>query len=145
MVYKPYHRGRKKSAEFIGPSKAAILKSPKEGWLKVVTPYNENFVDELKSTVQPPHRQWNPEEKYWLVNELYLEDLIIILKRHYDEVSTDLLESEEVNNPFGIVFDLISPQDLDKIYKALAFAVHPDRGGSEKSMKLLNEAYQRKK
>ena len=101
MSYKPYHRGRRKSAQFTGPSKATILKSPKEGWLKVVSPYNENFVDELKSTIQPLHRQWNPDSKFWLINEVYLEDLVIMLKKHYNIVETDLVDTESQNNIFG--------------------------------------------
>lgn len=34
-----------------------------------------------------------------------------------------------------------SPSDIDKRYKRLAARRHPDRGGSEEEMKLLNEAY----
>jgi DnaJ-like protein len=34
-----------------------------------------------------------------------------------------------------------SRADIDKLYKRLAARRHPDRGGSEEEMKLLNEAY----
>lgn len=34
-----------------------------------------------------------------------------------------------------------SPSDIDKRYKRLASRRHPDRGGSEEEMKILNEAY----
>lgn len=34
-----------------------------------------------------------------------------------------------------------SRSDLDRLYKRLAALRHPDRGGSEEEMKLLNEAY----
>lgn len=34
-----------------------------------------------------------------------------------------------------------SRSDIDKLYKRLAARRHPDRGGSEEEMKLLNEAY----
>ena len=34
-----------------------------------------------------------------------------------------------------------SPSDIDKRYKRLASRRHPDRGGSEEEMKVLNEAY----
>jgi curved DNA-binding protein CbpA len=34
-----------------------------------------------------------------------------------------------------------SPRDLEKLYKRMAARCHPDRGGSEEAMKLVNEAY----
>ena len=64
----PYYRQSKSSnVKFTGPSKAAILKDTVPGWIKVLTPYKADFVDELKSTVQPSHRVWEPVEKVWRV------------------------------------------------------------------------------
>src|SRR6185295_3669845 len=34
-----------------------------------------------------------------------------------------------------------SPRDLERLYKRMAARRHPDRGGSEEDMKVLNEAY----
>ena len=158
--YKP-HKGyrKKKTAPFTGPTRATILKSNRDGWLKVIAPWIPNvtpdFVDELKSTIQPSHRQWNPDEKFWLINEVYLEDLIIILKRHYNEVTTDLIEGQsepdDPDNPdnsdnlFAKVFEILPDGDYaDKVYYALAQAIHPDHGGNDKLVDELNKAYQRR-
>ena len=35
-----------------------------------------------------------------------------------------------------------STRDLDRLYKRMAARLHPDKGGDEEEMKLLNEAYQ---
>ena len=35
-----------------------------------------------------------------------------------------------------------SPREIERLYKRLAHQRHPDRGGSEEEMKVLNEAYQ---
>ena len=146
MAYYRGYRGKKKTTQFNGPTKAAILKSPKEGWLKVISPYSADFVDELKSTIQPSHRHWNPDEKYWLINEIYLEDLVTILKRHYNEVTTDLLgEESQPSNLFSQIFEILPKEYVDKVYFILASAIHPDHGGNEALIKQLNEAYQEKK
>jgi curved DNA-binding protein CbpA len=35
-----------------------------------------------------------------------------------------------------------SPREIERLYKRLAHKRHPDRGGAEEDMKVLNEAYQ---
>lgn len=142
-----YRRGQSKP--YSGPTKAAINRSKMTGWVDVVTPYLPDFVDELKSSIQPSHRQWDPAHKVWHVNELFLNELIPMLKRYFDEVTTDLLDSEETSdNAFKAIFDILKKMpngNIDKIYQQLAFALHPDRGGSNEQMRLLNEAYEKVK
>lgn len=138
-------RYRKSTAKFSGPTKAGIYKSSREGWLKVVTPYNADFVDELKSNIQPSHRQWDPDNKHWLINDLYLEDLVNMCQRHYDEIETDLKEGDtEHENLFTQVFEILPEDSRKNVYRVLALALHPDKGGSEELMKKLNEAFSSK-
>jgi hypothetical protein len=50
------------------------------------TPYNADFVSELKSSIPSGLREWNPIEKVWLVDP-ELKDLVIeLLTRHYEKV-----------------------------------------------------------
>ena len=142
----PYYRQSKSShTKFIGPSKAAILKDTIPGWIKVLTPYKADFVDELKSTVQPSHRVWEPVEKVWRVHDIYLEELIGMLKRHFDEVTQDLVGAEEVSgNMFEKLFEVITNGTGEKVYRVLSLALHPDHGGNE-GMKQLNAAWQKAK
>lgn len=143
MYTKPYRR--KSQAKFKGPTKAAILKGNQAGWLTIITPYNANFVDELKSTIQPSHRQWDPSAKAWRVNEIYLEELVPMLQRYFDEIETDLTTEPSSNNLFVEVFKIVNGQYRDKVYYALAQALHPDHGGSQELMTKLNAAYQETK
>ena len=137
---------RPRQAVYTGPTKAQILRSSKTGWLRVVTPYSAKFVEELKTWIQPSHRMWNPDARFWEVQEMHLEKLITLLEKHFDEIETDLLSEEAVpDNLFKPVFEALKQLpngQMDKVYRSLSMACHPDVGGSDLLMKQLNEAYQ---
>lgn len=80
------------------------------------------------------------------MSESYIKILTEILKKHFDEVVQDLVDRKPKNeNPFTEVLSIVQKADLDRVYKTIAFAVHPDRGGSNESMTKLNEAYSKVK
>ena len=139
------NRYQKNRPAYTGPREAAILKSTKEGWMNVSMPYEPRCIEDLKSYLEPSGRRWNPDTKFWEVKEIYLETLITILKKHFgDNVTQDLTTAEETN-AFKAVFIILKDMpngNLDRVYSALAQAVHPDHGGSTEQMKLLNDAYQ---
>ena len=137
-------RPRKSTATFSGQTKAAILRSKMTGWVDLVTPYRADFVDALKSQIQPSHRQWDPAMKVWHVQDMFLEKVIDMLGKYFDEVTTDLVEEKSAisGNLWTEVFKAIPKDTADKVYYALAMAVHPDHGGSNEQMTLLNKAYQ---
>ena len=142
MPYQKFHTAKKHE----GPTRASINKSAMAGWVELVTPFNELFVAELKSSIQPPHRKWDPEAKVWHVNEIYLDKVVPMLKKYFDEVITDLLQKEPVSsNLFNPIFDVLKTMPngiMVKIYRSLAFALHPDKGGNNELMAKLNEAYE---
>ena len=142
--YKRRYTG-KSQTKFTGPTKCGIYKSAKDGWLKVVAPWNPKFLDEIKSSIQPGHRQWNPEEKFWLINEIYLEDLSTMLNRYYNVVETDLINSEPQENVFNEILNLCPSENIDKLYYALTKVFHPDTGDDNSLITKLNQAYQEKK
>ncbi len=132
----------KSTSSFKGTRKAAILKSDTKGWVEVVSSWSADFVDDIKASIAPSYRSWDPVAKRWKINEIVLENLIACLKRHFDEVSTDLVESEPISaNPFEQMFTVIPKDCAVKIYRILAFALHPDHGGNNELMTQLNEAY----
>lgn len=126
--------------------KAAILKSDRPGWVKVVTPYNKSFVQDLKDEIPPGHRMWDAALKCWYVNDVYLDELITCVKHFYKNVETDLLQSEAPagTGPYAELHLLSSaPNELiKKAYQLLAFKAHPDSGGSDAAFKKLNGAYE---
>lgn len=147
MAYQKYQKYQSKP--FTGKSKASIDRGDIANWLKITVPWINNvtrdFVDELKETVPSSNRKWDPDRKEWSISEMFLEELIPMLKRYFDEVITDLLEEPSIpDNMFMPVFEALKglPNDnIDKIYKSLANALHPDHGGSTEIMTKLNEAY----
>jgi len=129
---------------FAGPTRAAINRSDTKGWVDVVSPYNADYIEDLKTVIQPSHRKWDPNQKVWRVSEIYLEELVGLLKMHFDEVTTNLTEADTAAidvNIFNEVFNIIPKEYRDKTYFALCQALHPDHGGNEEQMKLLNKAY----
>ncbi len=135
---------------FKGPREAVIGLSSREGWVRVSTPYDEKLVLDLKNYIEPGSRKWDPDTKYWEVKETCLGILITILKKHFGDnitqniTSNDKDSGKENENPFLVVFEILKKMpnsNIDKIYNALALALHPDRGGNNKLMIELNKAY----
>ena len=125
--------------------RASVLKSNQDGWVRVVTPYNANFVDALKADISPSHRKWDPTNKCWLVYDAYLEEVLVILKDHYDEVHTDLdAKPRYGDTPYKVMHLLPTAPDVlvKSAYRLLSMSVHPDRGGSEDMQVKLNLAYE---
>lgn len=145
----PYQRftGTKKST-YSGPTRAAINRSTMAGWVDLHTPFDKKFVDELKNQIQPSHRKWDPGQGVWHVNELFLDVVVELTKRYFDEVTTDLLQQPSIAVPENMFMPVLqalkSMPDgaLDKVYRTLATALHPDHGGSNELMTKLNQAYQ---
>ena len=147
MMYNTYRRkGRGQRTEFKGIQEAAILRSSKEGWLNVSTPYDPKCVEDIKSYIESSGRRWNPDTKFWEVKEIHLGTLITILKKYFGEnITQNLTAPESDTNAFKAVFNILKDMpngNMNKVYAALANAIHPDHGGSDEQMKLLNEAYE---
>lgn len=142
------YRGQKKRTEYQGPKEAAILRSTKEGWLNVSTPYLKACVEDIKAFIEPSGRAWNPNTKFWEVKEIYLGTLVSILKKHFGDNIIQNLTTEQDNssdNVFKPVFAVLKDMPnggMKRVYTALAFALHPDKGGSNEQMSLLNQAYE---
>ena len=143
------YQNQRGKTNYQGPREAAILRSSKEGWLNVSAPYfpdiTPKMVEDIKTYIDPSSRKWNPDTKYWEIKETCLGTLISILKKHFDEVTQNLTAEGTSSNAFQVVFEILKSMpngNLDRVYGALAQAVHPDHGGSNEQMKLLNEAYQ---
>ena len=136
----------KPRVEYTGPREATIMSSIKEGWVKVSMPYDKACIDDLKAFIESGGRRWNPDTKFWEVKEIYLGTLVKILQKHFGaNVSQSLTSTEEVSgNIFKPLFAVLKDMpnnEMKRVYNALAFALHPDRGGSNEQMVLLNQAY----
>ena len=143
-----YGSRQKKRTEYQGPKEAFILQGKIPGWLNVSTPYLPRCVEDLKAYIEPSGRKWNPDSKFWEIKEVYLGTLISILEKHFgkENIIQNITEEETLpSNIFQPLFEILKSMpngNIDKVYSALAFAIHPDRGGSTEQMKMLNNAYE---
>jgi len=128
-----------------GPTKASITKSDIKGWVNITTPWNEAFLEDMKKNIQPSSRQWDPTLKVWKINDMFLEDMIILLKLYFSDVVVDLEEDKPtvapITNLFVEVLKIVPDTYVQRVYEALRFAVHPDHGGTDAQFKELDVAY----
>jgi len=123
-------------------SKASILKSSKPGCIKLVTPFDRDFVDEFKSTIPPGERKWDAVEKVWIVSYVYLPNVIGMLNKYFDEVSNDIIEDQKLSllpDPYAVMFLLPeAPSELVKFaYRLLSIEWR-----SVVKIEVLNQAYE---
>lgn len=119
-----------------------------DGRLKVSTPYNPDFVAELKASIPYSGREWVKILKAWLVEPQYLKEIEQLCQKHFSELHSS------VNTPvvfgglegvYGVLF--LAPNApfwlVTKVWKMLAQEFHPDRNPeSAETMREINKAYQ---
>mgnify|MGYP001558341190 CR=1 FL=1 len=128
--------------------KCFIGKTDIPDWLLMVSPYNKDFVEQFKATIPSAQRKWDPESKRWLIGEIYAVEIAELIKQHFPEaeITTDLVqETTPEVNLFEQLFTVLPAEFVDKIYKTLSMAVHPDKGGSNELMSKLNQAYENRR
>lgn len=50
------------------------------------TPYNEDFVTDLKDSIPYPHRAWVPDEKLWWVAAEFADEAVKLAAHYFGEV-----------------------------------------------------------
>ena len=118
----------------------------KDGWIFVRTPYNPDFVSELKSKISASHRKWDPVEKLWKVDPSQDDLLVAIVTKFYGEPT--VLEDKEVvtialtdGDPYGALLRLAPDDVLKKVFRLIATSLHPDKGGPADKMTSANQAW----
>ncbi len=124
---------------------ATIFQTKSSTWVDLVTPYDAKFIDNLKLFIPYHNRRWDPEMRSWKIRVTEMEMLMRLLKQHLFTVVVEETEEAAVNigdNIFRLLFESIPDEYVNKVYHALAHALHPDHGGTNQQMKLLNSAYE---
>lgn len=123
-------------------------------WIKVRTPYIPSFVTDLKAVVPRGLRKWDQEERVWLVDPSYDEELIKLCERFFDKVEVVEVEPEVIevpvatggSDPAGEIIRLCPDEALPKVYRVIAAALHPDRpDGDAEKFTALGLAFERLK
>jgi hypothetical protein len=126
--------------------------------IRCETPYNVAFVDELKRTFTFPDRQWDPDDKVWILALRHEQALIALCREHFDSVQILRLNrasagtprrpaSTAVQTPFDVLY--VKPtapvEVVAAAYRALARKYHPDvcdSADAHQRMLELNSAYE---
>jgi hypothetical protein len=133
---------------------------------ELITPYNKDFVDNLKHSIPSGCRSYDPDTRAWTVDECGHDEAIHLLRRYYGTV--EFLESWDAGSPRAgapahhivecvrevrtmfpdyAVLGLLPDATLQLVqacYRALARMHHPDRHGpaSTQKMAAINAAYE---
>lgn len=129
---------------------ATIFNTPDTSWIELVTPYDVDFVDDLKMFIDKHNRKWVPETTSWRVRISEKKFLTRLLTDHGFAVHEQHIDYQVKgsvtgsSNLFEQVLNMIPDEYVNKVYYALAQAVHPDHGGTSEQMKQLNIAYEKR-
>jgi hypothetical protein len=127
--------------------RVAVLKRLSGDRLELRTPYDEDFVDDLKTTIPRSARHWDSDKKVWIVLAEYRESLLAVLEEYFRVVDTDSKGRASQDSEAHAILHLLpsAPPELVKVaYRCLALLVHPDKANGDLSqMQKLNAAYER--
>ena len=108
------------------------------------TPYNADFVEDLKATLPKLARLWDPDRKCWWVDPEYIDLALAVILRWYDEVITPDQAQLTAESSWDTLY--LQPgapvQVIRAVYRVLAKMNHPDHGGETKAMQEINIAYE---
>ncbi len=93
---------------------AEYIKDLTETKICVITPYNPNFVADLKSRI--PNPEWDMNKRYWIVQSKYRDIVLELLRAHYG------INGESVNNR---TITIKSKLDIMESKKSVYFAGFP--------------------
>ncbi len=48
------------------------------------SPYNPEFIEEMKATVPHEDRKWDPEKKEWWISDAWLDEVDALLFQHFE-------------------------------------------------------------
>jgi hypothetical protein len=128
----------------------------------VITPFVRAFVDELKDAIPNRSRSFDPEYRTWTVRQPYVDSALEISAMHFDGMRQLYVEqpapSTETGHPIEECLRRVrlyyreeatlylihgAPWPvIQAAYRATAKLAHPDTGGSNEAMTLVNLAYE---
>lgn len=61
-------------------------------WAVALPEYNPNFIEALKAGIPGNCRRWNPQEKVWVVSDLWMGKVEELLVRFFPEAEVNWYE-----------------------------------------------------
>lgn len=135
---------------FAEDKQAYVYRDPISPWRRFVFPYDPLIKDCILTFLPRHTRWWDPEEKCWWILDASEQIAISILEQRHYRVMSKRIHREDAcsvsrrsgdGNIFESLFKEV-PEALQlTVYRHLALALHPDRGGSTELMSQLNVAW----
>lgn len=146
-----------------------VIEKVADGEVSLETPYNRNFVEDLKAVVDWKMRKWDPDHKVWIVRSAIFNRVHELLDDHYPyedlyvspdaqkEIQKGYKQSVDYfqdgylppgisaggsTGPYATLFVADNAPDcvVTAAHKALARMHHPDVGGDRDAMAAVNAA-----
>jgi hypothetical protein len=123
--------------------KIASIRAVDQGMFEMKTPWDEDFLAVFKLEVPSKYRTWDKDEKVWYVDGKYLDTVIALLERYFDEVR--IPSSDNGGSPYRtLCLTEKAPMELVKAaHRILAKMHHPDHGGDPEEFLKIQQAYER--
>jgi hypothetical protein len=118
-------------------------------WIVCKTPYNPDFVTELKFHIDRGSRKWDSVEKVWKVDVDQMDLLETICKKHYKEVLFIEVEQTIVAggtaagsaSPYHNLISDLPDDALKRVFRLCALSMHPDQGGTNEGINKVMDAW----
>lgn len=113
------------------------------GWIHIRSPYNADYVSDIKTEIDRSMRKWNPDSKTWSVDVSALEKLIEISERYFT-VNVIEQQAPQVTVSGDAYSALLTPlpdKVLKKVYLLIVSECHPDKGVDGKLLSGVNAAW----
>jgi hypothetical protein len=112
--------------------------------------YDREALAALKSQVPGSAREWDPDEKLWIVHEPYVDRILATLRDFVGMVEVaDLRRPGRRPGPVAdwasALFNALPDHLRQPAFRALSKVLHPDIGGDPRLAQQLNDAFVNRK
>ena len=123
---------------------ATIWIDSNSGDVKLRTPYNKTFIDELKNIIPYQNRRWVADEKLWSVDIHFMEKALALCEKYFkvETVPTENIVIEEKEDCYSIFIKYLSMKSLKRIWKIVISELHPDISGNNDLFVKVKDAYE---
>ena len=112
--------------------KAEIFYDAPTNRIGIRTPYNVEFITELKTFVSPGARTWDGSTKTWYANASYLDAVERLVKKYFPDATVTgpaAFEAPESDGDcYSRMLKILPDHAMKAVYRAIVMACHPDKG-----------------
>ena len=123
----------------------ATIEKIDTGWLCVSFTYHAEAKDTLMRMTGKGNYRYQPETHCWHFRSPFLKQILKVLDDYdfhiEDNVSQPVITQKVGVNPWADIFKSVDNELAHKLYRAATLILHPDAGGNNRAMQLLNDGW----